>query len=469
MLKNWSIALLFFIQVPIYAQTTLEEFISLAAKNSYTAKTASNNFQLANITYKTFRLSLKPALSFGGNVPVFNKDNYAVTQPDGSILFLSRSQNYSNIGFGFSQPVVATGGIVSVNTDIYRFDDFVAKTKQYNGTPVFLRLSQPLFSYNSFKWNKKIEPLKLQEAASEQKISMHQSAYEICRLYFDVITAQVNEQIAATNFQNSMTNLTIERRKVELGVSTEDKVLQLEMQQLNSEQDQAAAQSAIQKAFLALRTFIISSDTGVVQLQLPERLPVFNTDKEEAIAAAKKNLPQFLSYYRKKLEAESKVAEAKTKGRKIDLIASYGLNNAAADLSGIYRNPQDQQRFSIGFNIPIADWGRRKNELAFARLQKEQVEINNMQEEAALLADITNLVSEIQLLKININKALQLDTLAEKRFSITNRLYQSGKATLLEMQAAQLEKDNAKRNYVNGIKMFWETYYLFRLKTGMEL
>lgn len=469
MLKYLLIAFFFLLQLSLQAQNTLEGFINIAVNKSYTIQLADKNLQLAKLAYNSYKTSLKPTLSFNGNVPVFNKDNYAVTQPDGSILFRNRSQNYSNIGFVFSQPVAATGGTVSVNTDLYRFDDFVAKTKQYNGTPVFLRLSQPLFRYNAFKWNRRIEPLKLQEASLQQKALLHQSAYEICLLYFDIVTAQLNEQLAATNFQNSTTNLAIEKRRVQLGVSTEDKVLQLEMQQINSLQNQVAAQLNIRQSFLALQTYINNTDTSITLLQLPEKLPVLEIDKEKVINAAKNHLPQYLSYQRKKLEAESKMAEAKLQGKQIDIIASYGLNNAAANLADIYRNPQDQQRFSIGFNIPIADWGRRKNSLATAKLLQEQIEISYRQEEAELVREITNLFFELPVLQVNIQQALTLDTISQRRLAIANRLFQSGKVSLLELQSAQTEKDNAKRNYLAAIRKLWESYYLLKLKTGIEL
>lgn len=456
------------LQHSLYAQQTLADYIESGKRNSYTSLSANNNLKQAALAFAVFKADGKPTLSFYGNVPVYNKDNYAVTQPDGSIKFLPRSQNYSNIGFGFSQPIPSTGGAVSVNTDLYRFDDFVTKTKQYNGTPVFLRLTQPLFRYNAFKWNRKIEPLKSEEAGLQYKATHYQLAYEICRLYFDVVTAQADEQLAAINTANNAANLAIEKRKVQLGVSTEDKVLQLEMQQINSLQNRVAAQLSIRQAFLALQTFVNSTDTATVLLQLPKQLPQFKFDKETAIAAAKKNMPQYLSYQRKKLETESKIEEARMQGRQVDLIASFGLNNAATNLTGIYRNPQDQQRFSIGFNIPIADWGRRKNSLASAKLQQEQIDISNKQEEAELVKEITNLVNEFPVLQQNLQQAILLDTLSQRRYNIANRLFQSGKLSLLELQSAQTEKDNARRNYIAVVRRLWESYYLFKVKTGID-
>ena len=456
------------LEIQSTAQTTLGDIIDLAKRNSYTSKLSQNELILADLAYTRFRIGLKPTLGFYGNAPVYNKDNYAVTQPDGSIKFLNRSQNYSNLGVGFSQPVPLTGGTIALNTDLYRFDDFAAKTKQYNGTPFFIRLTQPLFKYNPNKWDKQIEPLKLQEANQTLKISMMQLEYDACRLYFDIIEAQCNEELLVTNNRYIETNIAIEKRRVQLGVSTEDKVLQLEIQQIYSQQQQMAEHLNIRKAFLSLQTFINSKDTTIKHLQLPEQLPSINIDKERAIASSKQNLPQYLSFQRKRLETQSKTAEAKAHGRQIDIVASYGLNNASTNVSGIYRNPQDQQRFSVGFNVPIADWGRRKNNLAVFKIQEEQVEIINKMEEEKLIAEITILMNELPVLQRNIHQSLMLDTLSQRRFIITNRLFQASKASLSELQTSQIEKDNLRRNYISALRRFWEAYYLLKTKTGGE-
>jgi outer membrane protein len=466
--KTQIILVVLLLHIRAAAQQTLTSYIELAKKTSYTAQLAQKQNTLAALAYQSFKLTTKPSISFYGNAPVYNKDNYAVTQPDGSIKFLPRSQNYSNAGFAFSQPIAATGGTVSVNTDLYRFDNFTAKTKQYNGTPVFLRLSQPLFKFNKYKWDKLTEPLKLQEAHQQLKTDIRQMEYDVCRLFFDIITAQTEGQLATANLHYAETNLAIEKRRLQLGASTEDKVLQLEMQQINSAQQQAAAQIAVRRASLTMQAFINSTDTTTIQLQLPEQLPVLNINKEKALAQARQNLPEYISFQRKIAAAQSKTDEAKKNGRQIDLVASYGLNNAAADLAPIYQNPQNQQRFSIGFNIPIADWGKKKNGIAVAKAQEEEVDIQNKQQETRLLTEIENLVTELPVLKNSISQSLELDSLSFKRFSIANRLYQSGKVSLLELQAAQNEKDNARRNYIMALRKFWETCYLLNAKTNFS-
>lgn len=452
----------------VFCQTTLPEFIKLAFEKSYPSQIFNNQLQIAKLNYESFKLNNKPSLLFNGNAPVFNKDNFEVRQPDGTIKYLRRSQNSSNIGFSFTQSITATGGSVSLNTDLYRFDDFIAKSQLYNGTPVFIRLNQPLFAYNKLKWDKQIEPIKLREADLTLAISKHQLAYDVRRFFFDVIDAQVEKQLAASNFRNTNSNLAIEKRRLQLGISTEDKVLLLEIQKLNLLQQMETAVLRVQQNLLLLRSFINNTDTSSRQLKLPEQLTELILDNEKIILDAKQNLPFYLSTERKKLEAESNIAKIEAQSKQINLTASYGLNKAADNIPGIYRNPNDQQRFSISFSIPIADWGRRKNNLETERLQQKDVELNLKNEESKFITELSNLLAQIPILQNNISKSLVLDSLSKKRFEITNRLYQLDKASLLEVQVAQTEKDNAIRNYITAIRQYWEAYYLLKAKTGID-
>lgn len=442
----------------------IEEFISQGISNSYQIRLAKNELQIAEAAFSIYRVAARPTLNINGNIPAYNKDYSGIIQPDGTIKFLRRSQNYSNAGFSIAQPLPFTGGTLSLNTDLYRFDDLVAKNKQYNGTPAFLQLQQPLFAYNRFKWDKQIEPLKLQEAKLNLALQTNQFSYDVCRVFFDVLDAQSNRQLAAVNLDNAVVNLTQEKRKLQLGTSAEDKVLQLEIQQLNSQREIEAAELAIQSAFAGLRLIVNNKDTLTYELRVPESLPILQLNREQLIEEAKKQLPVYISFQRKLLEAKSNTAQVKAQNNQVNLMASYGLTNSAGSVPGIYQNPNDQQRFSIGFSVPLITWGKKKNSITAARLQEKQVELNNKAEEAKLVAEITSILNELPLLQKNVASAKRIDTLTQKRYIVANRLFQTGKTSLLELQAAQTEKDNARRNYLLALRRFWEGWYLVKAK-----
>ena len=81
------------------------------------------------------------------------------------------------------------------------------------------------------------------------------------------------------------------------------------------------------------------------------------------------------------------------------------------------------------------------------------------------MQEITTLVKNFELLKSNIVLAQKTDSVTQRRFVIANNLYQIGKFTITDLNLAQGEKDNARRNYVAALRQFWDSYYMLRRLT----
>lgn len=113
--------------------------------------------------------------------------------------------------------------------------------------------------------------------------------------------------------------------------------------------------------------------------------------------------------------------------------------------------------------------GKKKNEIENAKLQEKQTQLANDYEEKEFITTITDLINQLPVLRDDINISLVLDTLSQKRYIIANRLFQTGKISLLELESAQIGKDYAKKNYISALRKFWEAYYLLKTKTIEDL
>lgn len=444
---------------------SLIEIISLAQAQSSRSKVVKTEKEISYYQYQTYKSGFKPQINFYGNAPVYNKEFYGVRQPDGTILYKSINQNNSNLGLGISQQIPFTGGSVSLNTNLVRFDDFNSKTKQFNGTPIYLLFNQPLFGVNEIKWQKIIEPLRFEESSKKYILEMENIALQAINFYFDVLEAQSNIDIATINLDNAKQNYEIEKKRVNLGTTTEDKLLQLELQVLRNNQDIEKAKYDLQISQLNLRTFIGTKINEDFEFTIPEVVPQIVISLSDALFYAKKNRPDYISFVRKLSEAERDVALAKAEKRQVNLLASYGLNNVGENISNVYKNPNAQQRFSIGFNIPIIDWGRRNARYNTAKALEKLITANNELDGATIEQEITTFVKNIELLKSNITLGKITDSVAQRRFVISNSLYQLGKLSITDLNFAQNEKDNARRSYINALRAYWNSYYMIRAAT----
>jgi len=448
-----------------HVQFGLRDIIFLAQSQSNKFKVSETQREVSQYQFLTYKSDLKPRVSIYGNAPVYSKQFVAVIQPDGSTQYLPVQQNTSDIGLSLSQVLPFSGGQISLNTELSQFYDFQSKYTTYNGTPVFILLNQPVFGFNEIKWRKKIEPLKLEEARREYFLDLENIAQEVTKLYFDVIDAQSNIKIAHINFENSQANYQIENKRVMLGTTTEDRLLQLELQMLKSKQELDKAKYDYKVYSLALRTYIGKKGNEDLELVLPEVIPKLYLSVDLAIRYARLYRPEYVAFERKKKEAQRDVAQAKAEKQQINITASYGLNRAADDLHTIYSSPTNQQTFAINLNVPILDWGRRSARYNTARTLEKLIDYTNQLDDASIEQEITTLAGNIDLLEGNIELGRRTDSVAERRFSIAEQLFKVGKLTVTDLSLAQRERDDATRSYISALRDYWNSYYLLRRVT----
>lgn len=444
---------------------SLEEVVKLAQAQSPQYKLEQTRKELCFYQYLIYKSDLHPQISFQGSFPGYNKQYAGVIQPEGTISYVRVKQNTGNIGFSLSQKISLTGGIISLNTNLSRFDDFQEKTHQYNATPAFIYLNQPLFGFNEIKWAKKIEPLKLNESKKSFVQAMEGLAQQAAILYFDVLDAQEMINISKGNLTNSMENYELEQKRILLGTTTEDRLLQLELQSLTNRQGVEKARYNYQVALLRLKALLGSNDSTDLRLVTPEAIPVFTVSIQKALEFAHKNRPEFVAFERRRLEAERDMANARASKQQVNLTATFGLNRAGTDLGAIYSSPKDQQAFAVGINVPVIDWGRRNAAYNSAKANWKLIEYYNEIDEIKYNQEIATLVKNISLIKENIALIRKRDSVAYKRYIIANNLYRMGKLTVSDLNIAQNEKDNAHHELMSGYRSFWDAFYLLRRVT----
>ena len=93
-------------------------------------------------------------------MPDLNIGISEVLLPNGTSQYVRRSQtNYSG-ELSIRQPIRWTGGNVFINSGLSRLDLMGDNgTTSYRSSPFYFGYQQPLFKFNSFKWESKIEPL----------------------------------------------------------------------------------------------------------------------------------------------------------------------------------------------------------------------------------------------------------------------------------------------------------------------
>lgn len=473
MKKVIILLLIFFAFESGMAQNTrtlnLSDVIALAKQNSRDAKRAETNLQFGYWGYRVYKSNFNPSLNLSGSIPTLSREVTGVTQPDGTIAFREVNQANSILGLGLFQSIPLTNATVSVNTRVNRFDNFNASGTTpdviYSGTLMNLRVAQPLFQVNPFRWDRQIEPLNYQQNRKNYAQAQERIAVEATARFFDLLAAQIDLQIAQQNLETNDKVYRIEQGRFNIGTTTEDQLLQTEINLLNSRRDAQQAELDVQTRGLDLRNFIGLTEEVDLQLELPEEIPLLLINRDLALDYAKANRGDYMEFQINRLEAERRVAEARALRFQADVEASFGLNNQAFEFSELYNDPNNQSIFNLTFNLPILDGGRNKARMGQALASQQLTEFQVEQDMINFEQEITTAVRNFDQIFQTVEIAKKRDEIAQKRFDISNNRYLIGKIDILQYTQALNDKDQAKKGYITTLRQFWDAYYQMRSLT----
>ena len=326
--------------------------------------------------------------------------------------------------------------------------------------------SQSLFGYNSLKWDKRIEPVRYQEARKAYVETLELVAATATQKFFDLATAQSNLEIATTNYANADTLYTYAQGRYDIGTISENEMLQLEINKLNEEANCMSARIEVENAMQELRSYLgIREDTDL-QVRLNDSIPDFVVNLNEALLLANANSPDIQNMRRRELESESNVAQARANaGLKADIYLRFGLTQTGDKLRDAYRDPLNQQYVSLSISLPILDWGRGKGQVRVARSNRDLVYTQVEQDKTDFQLNVRKLVKQFNLQSQRVRIAARTDRTAQRRAEVARRLYLLGKSSVLDLNASISEKDSARRNYIAALNEYWSLFYTLRSLT----
>ncbi len=442
---------------------TLSDVVAMAKNKSIASKQAITLKETRYWQYRTFRSNYQPQLSLAGTLPGYSKTFTEVVQPDGTVLFQPIHNNNSALNLSFSQSIAATGATVFGTTALQRFDDFDRKNTLYNGVPFGIGYSQPLFQFNTLRWDKKIEPLKYEESKQAYIESMEQIAIRANGYFFDLLLAQVNFQIAATNLANTRNILLIAGEKFTLGKISRNEILQLQLEQLKAQKSVGIARRDMEIATLNLRAYTGLQQADKIVLSLPDAISNMQVSTGKVLEEAYQNRSDAIAFVRRIAEASRDVAKAKgDNGLNATLTARLGYSKSAVEVFKVYQSPKDQQLLQLTFEIPILDWGRSKSRTKTAQANLQFAQYAVEQDKQVFSQEIITQVTLFDMMKDQLLLTASADSIASEKYQIAKDRYVLGNLSITDLSIAFQEKDQAKRDYISALRDFWGAYYQLR-------
>ena len=445
---------------------TLQDAIARARTRSVDAEVALNQLKSAYWAYRAYKAELLPELSLSATIPSYHKQYSPYMDDTGSYTFVANNFLQLNGELSLTQNIWLTGGQLSVNSslDFYRqlgnrpFNRFMS-------IPVALTLSQPLFGVNNIKWDRKIEPVRFQEAKAQFLSATESVALAAIQYYFSFLLAKENLEIARQNLLSAEKLYEVAIEKRNMGRISKNDLLQMELNLLDSRTELTDCESDYKNCMFQLTTFLDFDEGTGIEADVPQELPFVEISYADALDKAENNNSFSKNMMRLQLEADYEVAKSKGAQREINLFAQIGYTGTDHYFVGSYDNLKSNQVVQIGFEIPLIDWGRRKGMVKMAESNRRLVESQVRQEKMNFRQNLFILVERYgnQLRQIQIAK--RADDIAQKRYETNEETFLIGKISTLDLNDSRVKKDEARRNYVNELYLFWSYYYRIRSLT----
>ena len=353
---------------------SLNDVIEIAQKQSPDALMAKHRFISSYWVYRNYKANYLPSLSFASTLPSIStgfKDQFV----GGVTTSVFENVNRYSLDLFLEQKIGFTGGTVEVSSGLLRTDNFKSDTSwhQYTTNVINLGLTQPISMYNPDRWERRIEPLRYEEAKRIYVETNEKIAVTVIDYFFSLLLAQINVSIAKKNYSNYDTLYRIAQGRYTLGKIAENDLLQLELNLLKAESAVEDADLNYNNRLFIFKSFLRIKEETMIELIPPTETNHFGVALQTAVEQAKFNTSIGLELQRRTLEAERVVKEARSGRFDANLYAGFGLGQISnGDIRDAYTQPLDEEFVSFRISMPILDWGRTRGDIKIAESESEK-------------------------------------------------------------------------------------------------
>ena len=291
------------------------------------------------------------------------------------------------------------------------------------------------------------------ESARSSKISL---VNQIKKAYYGILLSQDSYDVFQRSYKNSFENANVIKNKYKQGTVSEYEWIRSDVQVKNAESNLTSAESAVRMSKLQLK--LLMGLDMVVKIKVLGKLSDLETEKYSEFmkvdtGAIDKNsdLIQF-DLKSKQLDQSLKIQQSAwlpTLGASIN----YSYNSMGNDVQKIFNGYTNYSASGAGLSlsVPIFQGGSKYFKFKQIQIQQDELKIQRENLKRSVDLQVINSIDNIKksIKKIESNK----DGLkqAEKALSISQKMYEVGVATYLDLNNTELAYINSGLSYNQSI------------------
>lgn len=310
--------------------------------------------------------------------------------------------------------------------------------------------SMPLI--NASLWESlKLSGMDVEMAVEQARSSKISLIKQVKQSFYAVLLAEESLNVVAQVYENAQKNYEKTEQRAQVGKASEVERLRAQVNVMNAEPNVSSAENAVLLATWQLKAVMgIDLETDV-----------------EVVGKISDYTDNMLSPYvaNEDLSGNSSLAQLELQGRMLEstirmqkkqyiptLAASINYNYSAMGDDELRWFPSSTAALSL--SVPIFDGFAKHNNIMQSKKTKDMLDLQREDAERNLRIGIRNYNDQMALCIKNYQAANATVEIAQKSYEITEKMYEVGKATLVELNDAQLALEQAQLTQAQAIYNF---------------
>lgn len=286
------------------------------------------------------------------------------------------------------------------------------------------------------------------EQARSSKVSM---ISQVKQAFYGVLLAKESLTVMTQVYDNAQANYEKTLQRFNVGKASELEKLRAQVNVMNAEPNVSSAQDAVLLATWQLK--------AVMGLNLDTDIEVVGELKDYTTAllapyASEDDISNNSSLLQ--LDIQNRMLESNIRMQKKQylptLAASINYNYSAMGDDKLSWFPSSNAALSL--NIPVFDGFQKHYNIQQSKISKDMLDVQRIDTERQIRIAIRNYNDRIALCVKNYTAASSTVEIAQKSYEISEKMYEVGKATLVELNDAQLALEQAQLTQAQAIYNF---------------
>ena len=435
---------------------TIEDAMNIATEKSPNLLRYKMNMERSQLNLAARRAALKSQFSLDLNPVSYSKNRSFESR----VSEWYTNERFNSAGtFRVDQPIALTDGTLSlINTFGWQHNNSdqangISTSNQAFSNSLYLRLNQPIFTYNRTK----VELTQLQHSLENSYIDYAlqrlNTESQITTQFYNVYMSQQSLEIRKDELVNAQQNYDIIKNKVDVDLAAKGELFQAELNLLTARSSVDEGKVSLENGKDQLKQTIGMSldEDFVVKTEISD-IETLLIDQRKAISYG---LSSRLELRQREIDSENlEFTMIQTKAQNEfngNVSLSVGIMGDHKRFENIYETPTQNPQVAVSFSVPIFDWGANKARVKAQKVAQNVAEIQTESEKTSIELNIRRTCRNLNNLRTRIEIESQNVRNAQLTYDLNVLRYRQGDLTGMEMSQFQTQLSSRKISYINAL------------------